>query len=108
MIEMRFGAFGLLVLVSVVSMIGCGQQNFSTPGDDGGLDLDADTDGDTDTDADGDTDSDTDADTDSDTDTDTETGYKAKAWRCLICDDFGEELAPPGHNRNTPTMKLWE
>jgi hypothetical protein len=106
MMKMRFEVFGLPVLVLAVSMIGCGQQQFTTPDDDGGLDLDADTDGDTDTDADSDTD--TDADTDSDTDTETETGYKAKAWRCLICDDFGEELAPPGHNRNMPAMKLWE
>ena len=104
--KMRFEVFGLFVLVSVVSMIGCGQQQFTTPGDDGGLDLDTDMDADTDGDADGDTDSD--ADTDSDTDTDTETGYKAQTWKCLICDDFGDELAPPGHYRDMPTMKLWE
>lgn len=108
MTGIRFGMFGLPVLVLAISMIGCGQQQFTTPGDDGGMDLDTDTDADTDADSDSDTDSDTDADTDSDTDTDTETGYKAKAWRCLICDDFGEELAPPGHNRDMPTMKLWE
>ncbi len=108
MIGIRFGAFGLLVLVPAVSMIGCGQQQFTTPGDDSGVDLD--TDSDTDGDADGDSDSDTDSDTDADTDsdTDTETGYKAKAWRCLICDDLGEELAPPGHNWNMPAVKLWE
>lgn len=102
MINMRSGVFGLLVFVWVVSMIGCGQQNFTTPGDDSGLDLD------TDSDTDGDTDSDTDGDTDSDTDTETETGYKAQTWRCLICDDLGEDLAPPGHNRNMPAIKLWE
>ena len=95
----------MFVLVLAVSMIGCGQQQFTRPGD-SDTDSDMDTDGDTDADADSDTD--TDADTDSDTDTETETGYKAEAWRCLICDNFGEELAPPGHNRNMPTIKLWE
>jgi hypothetical protein len=104
MIEIRFGAFGLLVLVLAVSMVGCGKQQFTTPGDDGGMDLDTDTDADTDADSD----SDTDTDADTDTETDTETGYKAKAWRCLICDHLDVELAPPGHNRDTPAVRLWE
>ena len=105
--EMRFGAFGLLVLVLAVSMVGCGKQQFSTPCE-SDTDTDTDTDGDADTDTDGDTDSDTDADADTDADTDTETGYKAKAWRCLICDHLDVELAPPGHNRDTPAVRLWE
>jgi len=81
----------LVIGLTVVGLLGCGEESGAQPPMGSDSDTDTDTDGDTDTDTDGDTDTDADTDTDIDADTDGDTDSGTGTGSDTSCEDLDSD-----------------